>query len=119
MVSTAEAVAGELGLSCINMRFIKPLDRELILELARSHEGLVTLEDNAVMGGAGSAVAELLASEGITKPILHLGLPDSYLEHASREDLLAHVGLDFAGVRAAISKRWPGLGSPVVRSAAS
>jgi 1-deoxy-D-xylulose-5-phosphate synthase len=118
MVSTAEAVAGELGLSCINMRFIKPLDRELILELARSHEGLVTLEDNAVMGGAGSAVAELLASEGIVKPILHLGLPDSYLEHASREDLLAHVGLDFAGVRAAIGKRWPGLGGPVVRSAA-
>jgi len=118
MVSTAEAVAGELGLSCINMRFIKPLDRELILELARSHDGLVTLEDNAVMGGAGSAVAELLASEGIVKPILQLGLPDRYLEHASREDLLAHVGLDFAGVRAAIGKRWPGLGSPVVRSAA-
>jgi 1-deoxy-D-xylulose-5-phosphate synthase len=118
MVSTAEAVAGELGLSCVNMRFIKPLDRELILELARSHEGLVTLEDNAVMGGAGSAVAELLASEGIVKPILHLGLPDSYLEHASREDLLAHVGLDFAGVRSAIGKRWPGLGGPVVRSAA-
>jgi len=118
MVSTAEAVAGDLGLSCINMRFIKPLDRELILELARSHDGLVTLEDNAVMGGAGSAVAELLASEGIVKPMLHLGLPDSYLEHASREDLLAHVGLDFAGVRAAIVTRWPGLGSPVIRSAA-
>jgi 1-deoxy-D-xylulose-5-phosphate synthase len=119
MVPTAEAVAGELGLSCVNMRFVKPLDRELILELARSHEGLVTLEDNAVMGGAGSAVAELLASEGISKSILHLGLPDSYLEHASREDLLAHVGLDFAGVRSAIGKRWPGLGGPVVRSAAS
>ncbi|MBP8097825.1 MAG: 1-deoxy-D-xylulose-5-phosphate synthase [Arenimonas sp.] len=118
MVSTAEAVAGELGLSCVNMRFIKPLDRELVLELARSHDGLVTLEDNAVMGGAGSAVAELLASEGILKPILQLGLPDSYLEHASREDLLAQVGLDFAGVRAAIGKRWPGLGSPAVRSAA-
>jgi len=119
MVPTAEAVASELGLSCVNMRFVKPLDRELILELARSHEGLVTLEDNAVMGGAGSAVAELLASEGISKTILHLGLPDRYLEHASREDLLAHVGLDFAGVRAAISKRWPGLGGPVIRSAAS
>ena len=119
LVPTAEAVADELGLSCVNMRFIKPLDRELILELARSHEGFVTLEDNALMGGAGSAVAELLASEGINKPVLHLGLPDAYFDHASREDLLAQAGLDFAGVRAAIVKRWPGIGGSVVRSAAS
>ena len=118
MVPTAETVAGELGLSCVNMRFIKPLDREFILEMARNHEGLVTLEDNALMGGAGSAVAELLAGEGISKSILHLGLPDSYLDHASREDLLAQVGLDCAGVRAAITRRWPGLGAPAVRSAA-
>jgi len=119
LVTTAEAVADELGLSCANMRFVKPLDRELILELARSHEGLVTLEDNAVMGGAGSAIAELLASEGIFRPILHLGLPDAYLDHASREDLLAQSGLDVAGVRAAVIKRWPGIGGSIVRSAAS
>ena len=100
------------------MRFIKPLDRELVLELARSHEGLVTLEDNAVMGGAGSGVAELLAAEGIALPILHLGLPDAYLEHASREDLLAQAGLDVAGIRAAIVKRWPGVAGSQVRSAA-
>ena len=119
LVSTAEAVADELGLSCVNMRFIKPLDHELVLELARSHEGFVTLEDNALMGGAGSAVAELLAGEGIFMPILHLGLPDAYLDHASREDLLAQAGLDFAGVRAAIVKRWPSMGGSIVRSAAS
>ena len=119
LVATAEAVAAELGLSCVNMRFVKPLDRELVLELARSHDGLVTLEDNAVMGGAGSAVAELLAAEGIALPILHLGLPDAYLEHASREDLLAQAGLDVAGVRAAVVKRWPGIAGSQVRSAAS
>jgi 1-deoxy-D-xylulose-5-phosphate synthase len=119
LLPAAEAVADELGLSCVNMRFVKPLDREMILDLARNHEGLITLEDNAVMGGAGSAVAELLAAEGIDKPILHLGLPDAYLDHASREDLLAQAGLDFAGVRAAIVKRWPGVGGSRVRSAAS
>ena len=118
MVPTAEAVASELGLSCVNMRFVKPLDRELVLELARSHEGLVTLEDNAVMGGAGSGVAELLSAEGLAVPVLHLGLPDAYLEHASREDVLAQAGLDAAGVRAAIVKRWPGVGGSQVRSAA-
>ena len=118
IVPASEAVAAELGLSCVNMRFIKPLDRELVLELARSHEGLVTLEDNAVMGGAGSGVAELLAAEGIALPILHLGLPDAYLEHASREDLLAQAGLDVAGIRAAIVKRWPGVAGSQVRSAA-
>jgi 1-deoxy-D-xylulose-5-phosphate synthase len=118
MVPIAEAVADELGFSCANMRFVKPLDRELVLELASSHEGLVTLEDNAVMGGAGSAVAELLAAEGLSVPVLHLGLPDAYLEHASREHVLTQAGLDIAGVRAAIVKRWPGVGGSQVRSAA-
>ena len=107
MVADAEAVAAELGLSCVNMRFIKPLDRQMVLELARSHDGLVTLEDNAVMGGAGSGVAELLSSEGVVMPILHLGLPDRYQEHASREHLLAEAGLDRAGIRGAILDRWP------------
>ena len=79
--------------------------------------GLMTLA--CLMGGAGSAIAELLASEGVTVPILHLGLPDAYLDHASREDLLAQSGLDAAGVRAAIVKRWPGIAGSQVRSAAS
>ena len=71
------------------------------------------------MGGAGSAVAELLSAEGIALPILHLGLPDAYLEHASREDLLAQAGLDAAGIRAAVLKRWPGISGSRVLSAAS
>jgi 1-deoxy-D-xylulose-5-phosphate synthase len=119
LLPVAEAVAAELGLTCVNMRFIKPLDRELLLELARNHHGLVTLEDNAVMGGAGSAVAELLSAEGIAIAMLHLGLPDAYLDHASREDLLAQSGLDAAGVRAAVLRRWPATSSTSVLSAAS
>ena len=109
LVPAAEQVGEALGLTVVNMRFIKPLDRALLLELARTHDGLVTLEDNVVAGGAGSGVAELLAAEGIVLPILHLGLPDAFQHHASREDLLAEAGLDVAGIRAAVLKRWPHL----------
>lgn len=107
LVPVAQDVGERLGATVVNMRFIKPLDAELVLELARSHAGLVTLEDNAVMGGAGSAVLELLQSHGVTVPVLNLGLPDSYLEHMSREDMLASVGLDAAGVLASIQQRFP------------
>ncbi len=110
-VAAAEQVGRELGLSVVNMRFIKPLDRELVLSMANSHDGLVTIEDNVVAGGAGSAVAELLNAEEVLRPILHLGLPDSFQHHASREDLLAEAGIDAAGIRAAVLKRWPKLAS--------
>jgi 1-deoxy-D-xylulose-5-phosphate synthase len=109
LLPAAEAVGRELGLSVVNMRFVKPLDRALLLELAKSHDGFATLEDNAVMGGAGSGVAELLAAEGVLLPVLHLGLPDRYQEHASREQVLAEAGLDAAGIRAALLQRWPHL----------
>jgi 1-deoxy-D-xylulose-5-phosphate synthase len=112
LVPAAEKVGREFGLTVVNMRFVKPLDRALILELARSHSGFVTLEDNAVMGGAGSGVAELLAGEGIVLPILHLGLPDRYQEHASREQVLAEAGLDADGIRSALLARWPQLHGP-------
>jgi len=118
VVPAAEKVAAELGLTLVNMRFVKPLDRALVLELAATHEGLVTIEDNVVMGGAGSGVAELLAAEGKAVPVLHLGLPDGWQEHASREQLLAEAGIDAAGIRAAVLARWPGLAKPP-RSAAS
>jgi len=108
-VPAAEQVGRELGLSVVNMRFIKPLDRALLLELAARHDGFVTVEDNVVAGGAGSGVAELLNAEDLLKPVLHLGLPDSYQHHASREDLLGEAGIDAAGIRAAILKRWPKL----------
>ena len=109
LVPAAQQVGEELGFTVVNMRFVKPLDRALILELANTHEGFVTLEDNVVAGGAGSGVAELLAAEGIAMPLLHLGLPDAFQHHASREDLLSEAGLDAAGIRAAVLKRWPGL----------
>jgi 1-deoxy-D-xylulose-5-phosphate synthase len=109
MVPAAEAAAEDLDASCVNMRFIKPLDDALLLELARNHNAFVTLEDNAIAGGAGSAVAEFLAAQGIVMPILQLGLPDDWLEHMSREQMLASVGLDAAGIKAAVLKRWPKL----------
>ena len=108
-VAAAEQVGAELGLTVVNMRFIKPLDRELLLELARTHEGLVTIEDNVVAGGAGSGVGELLNAEGVLMPLLQLGLPDAFQHHASREDLLAEAGIDAAGIRAAVLRRWPQL----------
>ncbi|UHQ19575.1 1-deoxy-D-xylulose-5-phosphate synthase [Lysobacter sp. KIS68-7] len=119
VVPAAEKVGEELGLTVVNMRFVKPLDRALLLELAKTHEGFVTIEDNVVMGGAGSGVAELFASENVQVPMLHLGLPDSFQHHASREDLLAEAGLDVAGIRAAVLARWPqASASPTAKSAA-
>jgi 1-deoxy-D-xylulose-5-phosphate synthase len=108
-LTAALEAAGEFGASVANMRFVKPLDEALVLELARTHGMLVTVEDNAIAGGAGSAVAELLAEKNIQVDILHLGLPDVFLEHASREQLLAEAGIDAAGIRTAIRARWPQL----------
>src|SRR5579883_1938176 len=107
MVAPAEEIGAELDACVINMRFVKPLDEELILKLTRTYEALVTLEDNVIAGGAGSAVAEVLDAHGIELPLLHLGLPDEFLEHGSREELLAQAGLDAAGIRRAILARFP------------
>ena len=108
-VPAAEQVGRELGLTVVNMRFVKPLDRALMLELARSHEGFVTIEDNVVAGGAGSGVAELLNAEAVLLPLLHLGLPDEFQHHASREQLLAEAGIDATGIHRAVLARWPHL----------
>jgi 1-deoxy-D-xylulose-5-phosphate synthase len=118
MVAPCTKVAELLDATPINMRFVKPLDEALVLELAKSHSAFVTIEDNAIMGGAGSAVAELLAAHALNLPILHLGLSDRFLEHASREELLASDGLDTAGIEAAIRRRFPDLTvTPALRSA--
>jgi len=106
-LSAAQEVGGELGATVVNMRFVKPFDEALVLELARTHAALVTVEDNAIAGGAGSAVAELLAAKNVQTPLLLLGLPDAFLEHASREQLLGEAGIDAPGIRDAILKRWP------------
>ncbi|MGN6323335.1 MAG: 1-deoxy-D-xylulose-5-phosphate synthase [Dyella sp.] len=109
MLAPAAELAAEIDATLVNMRFVKPLDEALLLELAKSHEAFVTLEDNVVAGGAGSAVAECLAAHGVNLPILHLGLPDAYLEHGSREEVLSEAGLDLAGIRRAIRARFPQL----------
>ncbi|WP_152356452.1 1-deoxy-D-xylulose-5-phosphate synthase [Pseudomonas aeruginosa] len=106
-VQLAEAmkVAESLDATVVDMRFVKPLDEALVRELAGSHELLVTVEENAVMGGAGSAVGEFLASEGLEVPLLQLGLPDYYVEHAKPSEMLAECGLDAAGIEKAVRQR--------------
>ncbi len=107
MVPVAEAVAPDINATVVNMRFIKPLDQELVLRLARSHRAIVTLEDNAVSGGAGSAVNEVLALHNLALPTLNLGIPDRFIEHGSRAECLAAAGLDAASVAAGI-RTWVG-----------
>jgi 1-deoxy-D-xylulose-5-phosphate synthase len=116
MLASAATVAAELDATLVNMRFVKPLDEALIVELANSHDAFVTLEDNAIAGGAGSAVAECLAAHGITLPILHLGLPDVYLEHGSREEVLSMAKLDLTGIRRSIHARFPQLAGASIAS---
>lgn len=93
-VQLAEAlkVAEKIDATVVDMRFVKPLDEALVREIAAGHELLVTVEENAIMGGAGAAVSEFLARENILKSVLHLGLPDVYVEHAKPAQMLAECG---------------------------
>jgi 1-deoxy-D-xylulose-5-phosphate synthase len=102
MVETCRSVADHLDATLINMRFVKPLDREAVMAAAREHGGLVTVEENAIAGGAGSAVSEVLAAEGLATPILNLGLEDCFLPHGTREECLRIAGLDAEGIQARI-----------------
>jgi 1-deoxy-D-xylulose-5-phosphate synthase len=102
----ALAVGGKLGATVVDMRFVKPLDAELVLQLARSHDALVTLEEGCVMGGAGSAVLECLAAAGVLVPVQVLGVPDIFTEHGDPAKLLAMCGLDAAGIEASIVQRF-------------
>jgi 1-deoxy-D-xylulose-5-phosphate synthase len=102
LVANALTVAEALDASVADMRFIKPLDEDLVRDLAIGHDLLVTLEENTVAGGAGGAVAECLARQGIVRPLLHLGLPDRFVEHGDHAVLLARCGLDAAGIQASI-----------------
>ncbi|MEP5764911.1 MAG: 1-deoxy-D-xylulose-5-phosphate synthase [Halieaceae bacterium] len=104
LLPSALEAAEKLDATVYDMRWVKPLDGARVLELAESHELLVTLEDNVVTGGAGSAVNELLQREKVPTPVLNLGLPDAYIEHGKREEQLAWVGLDGEGIIAALQK---------------
>jgi 1-deoxy-D-xylulose-5-phosphate synthase len=109
--------AKQLGATVVNMRWAKPLDTDLLLQVARSHQALVTLEEGAVMGGAGSAVTEALHAAGVQVPVLQLGLRDEFIEHGDPAKLLAMQGLDAAGIQASIAHRFESLLPPVARAA--
>ncbi|MFT5933596.1 MAG: 1-deoxy-D-xylulose-5-phosphate synthase, partial [Hydrogenophaga sp.] len=105
----ALAAAERLGASVANMRWAKPLDLDLLRELARSHDALVTLEEGCVMGGAGSAVLEALQADGMLLPVLQLGLPDEFVEHGDPAKLLGMLGLDAAGIERSVRGRFSSL----------
>jgi 1-deoxy-D-xylulose-5-phosphate synthase len=105
LLATARSVAEKNGYGLYDMRWIKPLDHQLILQAAAQCDLIVTIEEGSAAGGAGAAVAEFLALQGLVKPLLLLGIPDQFVEHASREQQLAEVGLDAAGIERAIITR--------------
>jgi 1-deoxy-D-xylulose-5-phosphate synthase len=106
MVAPCVAIAERLDATLVNMRFVKPLDEETVCRLASSHSCTVTLEENVIAGGAGSAVGECLAAHGIERSLHHVGIPDRFIEHGSREDCLRMAGLDAPGVERAIAEIW-------------
>ncbi|MES1982424.1 MAG: 1-deoxy-D-xylulose-5-phosphate synthase [Pseudomonadota bacterium] len=107
MLTPAQTAAEQLDATVINMRFVKPLDEQLILSTAQQHGLLVTVEENTVLGGAGSAVAECLLRHGIRAELLQLGLPDQFLEHGDPVKMLAECGLDAVGIVASIRQKIP------------
>jgi 1-deoxy-D-xylulose-5-phosphate synthase len=106
LLPAAMQVAQALDLSVVDMRFVKPIDADLVREMASTHEAVVTLEEGCVMGGAGSAVAETLNQSGQSCPLLQLGLPDLFIDHGEQGALLAGAGLDVAGIERSIRKRF-------------
>jgi 1-deoxy-D-xylulose-5-phosphate synthase len=116
LLDAARHTAERLDATLVNMRFVKPLDRELLTRLAAHHRALVTIEENALAGGAGSAVCEALLSLGLPIPVLRVGIPDRFIEHGSRESGLAAARLDAAGLRDRI-ERWWMLQRPELRTA--
>jgi 1-deoxy-D-xylulose-5-phosphate synthase len=108
MVPLCERIAEKIDATVVNLRFIKPLDEELVVRVAANHRAIVTVEENVVAGGAGSAIIECLAAHGHIPPTLSLGIPDRFMEHGTREDCLAAAGLDLASVEAASTRWWQG-----------
>ena len=102
----ALAAADKLDATVVDMRFAKPLDEELVLQMAREHDAIVTIEEGCIAGGAGSAVGECLAAAGVSVPLLHLGLPDRFVPHGDPGKLMAQCGLDAAGVEQSIRQRF-------------
>jgi 1-deoxy-D-xylulose-5-phosphate synthase len=106
LLHPALAAGEKLDATVVNMRFVKPLDVELVLEIARTHEAIVTLEEGCIMGGAGSAVLETLAAAGVQIPVLQLGLPDRFVEHGDPVRLMHECGLDAEGIEQSVRRRF-------------
>ena len=110
MVHTCVDIAAQLDATLVNMRFVKPLDMKLIESLSDAYDLIVTVEENAIAGGAGSGVNEALATLGMNCSVLNIGIPDRFVEHGSREDCLVAAGLDADGVLAQIMRRLQSIG---------
>ena len=105
LLAACKPVAEALNATLVDMRFVKPLDEALVRQLASSHGELVTIEENVVAGGAGSAINELLASDRLRPAILNIGLPDEFIKHGAADEILHELGLDSAGIASQI-ERW-------------
>jgi len=106
LVDSAQKIAEHLDATIVNMRFVKPLDEKLVLSIAARHRAIITIEENAISGGAGSGVSELLTAAGLQVPMLHIGIPDRFIEHGTRDTCLARAGLDLAGLTAQVEQWW-------------
>jgi 1-deoxy-D-xylulose-5-phosphate synthase len=106
MVAPSLAAAEQLDATVANMRFVKPLDADLVRQLAETHDYIVTVEEGCVMGGAGSACVEALLASGVMRPVLQLGLPDRFIDHGDPAKLLVECGLDGAGIAKSIRERF-------------
>jgi 1-deoxy-D-xylulose-5-phosphate synthase len=106
LLESARKIAERLDATLVNMRFVKPLDEALVVAMAARHLAIVTIEENAIMGGAGSAVGEALTAAGVQIPMLQIGIPDLFIEHGSRDTCLAAAGLDLAGLTASVDQWW-------------
>jgi 1-deoxy-D-xylulose-5-phosphate synthase len=106
LVDSAQKIAERLDATIVNMRFVKPLDEKLVMSVAARHRAIITIEENAIMGGAGSGVGELLTAAGLQLPMLHIGIPDRFIEHGTRDTCLNRAGLDLAGLTAQVEQWW-------------
>ena len=106
LVDSAQKIAEHLDATIVNMRFVKPLDEKMIVSIATRHRAIITIEENAIMGGAGAAVGEFLNAAGLQLPMLNIGIPDRFIEHGTRDTCLARAGLDLAGLTASVEPWW-------------
>ncbi|HEY0800618.1 MAG TPA: 1-deoxy-D-xylulose-5-phosphate synthase [Steroidobacteraceae bacterium] len=119
LVDSAQKIAERLDATIVNMRFVKPLDEKLIVSVAKRHRAIITIEENAIMGGAGSGVSEVLTTAEVQLPMLHIGIPDRFIEHGTRDTCLSRAGLDLAGLTASVEKWWSMQSQARMRSAIS